>query len=228
LVGKFWPPDVQLIGKDILRVHATIWPVMMMHLGIEFPKLLFVHGHLLSGGRKMSKTIGSVISVDEMLEKFGADGARYLLMSAGTFGEDVDVTMERMIEKYNADLANGIGNLVSRVVKLVGNLQLVISNSDLIQNSKFKIQNYLADIEINQALEDIWGIIRDDDKFIEDNKPWELVKNNKEKFEGVMQKLISNLQLISELLIPFMPETSEKIKKALETKKTEILFPRAK
>ncbi|MFA5871619.1 MAG: class I tRNA ligase family protein [Parcubacteria group bacterium] len=118
----FWPADTQLIGKDILRVHATIWPVMLMHLGIEFPKLLFVHGHLLSGGRKMSKTIGNVISIDEMLEKFGVDGTRYLLMSAGTFGEDVDVTMERLTEKYNADLANGLGNLLSRTVTLTEKL----------------------------------------------------------------------------------------------------------
>ena len=116
---RFWPADVQLIGKDILRVHATIWPIMLMHLEIEFPKLLFTHGHLLSGGRKMSKTIGNVIGIDEMLEKFGVDGTRYLLMSAGTFGEDVDVTMERLAEKYNADLANGIGNLVSRTAKLL-------------------------------------------------------------------------------------------------------------
>ncbi|MDD5489725.1 MAG: methionine--tRNA ligase, partial [Candidatus Moranbacteria bacterium] len=168
---KFWPPDIQLIGKDILRVHATIWPVMLMHLGIPLPKMLFTHGHILSRGRKMSKTMGNAISIDEMLEKFGVDGTRYLLMSAGTFGEDVDMTIERMIEKYNSDLANGIGNLISRVLKLSNNLQFVISNSDLIQNSKFKIQNYLDNLEINQALDYMWGIIREDDKFIEENKP---------------------------------------------------------
>ena len=93
-VESIWPADIQLIGKDILRVHATIWPAILMHLGIRLPKMLFVHGHILSGGRKMSKTLGNVIVIDEMLEKFGADGTRYLLMTAGTFGEDVDVTME--------------------------------------------------------------------------------------------------------------------------------------
>ena len=225
---SFWPPDIQLIGKDILRVHATIWPIMLMHLGIPLPKMLYVHGHILSRGRKMSKTLGNAIFIDEMLEKFGVDGTRYLLMSAGTFGEDVDMTMERMVEKYNADLANGLGNLVSRVVKLVGNLQLAISNSDLIQNSKFKIQNYLTDLEINQALEYIWGIIREDDKFIEENKPWELAKKDEKKFQEVMKKLVSDLRLIADLLVPFMPNTSEKIKKALEEKKAEILFPRIK
>jgi len=221
-----WPADIQLIGKDILRVHATIWPIMLMHLGIELPKMLFVHGHILSHGRKMSKTLGNAISIDEMLEKFGVDGTRYLLMSAGTFGEDVDVTMERMIEKYNADLANGIGNLVSRVLKLAQNFQFSIFNFQSISNDK--ISNDIINFEFEKALEKIWKIVREDDKFVEENKPWELEKNDKAKFKEVMQKLISDLNLISELLAPFMPETSEKIKKALEEKKTGVLFPRIK
>jgi methionyl-tRNA synthetase len=231
--SKLWPADVQLIGKDILRVHATIWPVMLMQLGIELPKMLYVHGHLLSGGRKMSKTIGNVISIDEVLEKFGVDGTRYLLASAGTFGEDVDVTMERLTEKYNADLANGMGNLVSRVVKLssisnfkpclpAGRFQI----SNQIKNPNDKIFNFVENLELKSALDHIWKIVRENDKFIEDNKPWELAKNNEKKFQEVMKKLLIDLYSISELLLPFMPETSEKIKKALETKKVEILFPK--
>jgi len=227
----FWPADVQLIGKDILRVHATIWPIMLLHLGIELPKLLFTHGHLLSGGRKMSKTIGNVIGVDEMLEKFGVDGTRYLLMSAGTFGEDVDVTMERLMEKYNADLANGLGNLLSRVLRLAQNFQFQsppkadqpraeISNDSIFKN----IENF----EFEKSLEKIWNMVREDDKFVEENKPWELVKVNEDKFKEVMKKLISDLYLISELLVPFMPDTAGKIKKALETKEPVALFPRIK
>jgi methionyl-tRNA synthetase len=219
-----WPANAQLIGKDILRVHATIWPVMLMHLEIPLPKMLYVHGHILSRTRKMSKTLGNAISIDEMLEKFGVDGTRYLLMSAGTFGEDVDMTMERMIEKYNADLANGIGNLVSRVLKLAQNFQFSISNFQTISNDE--IFKNIKNFEFEKALDYIWKIIRENDKFVEDNKPWELIKTNEDKFKEVMQKLISNLNLISDLLIPFMPETSEKIKKALETKKAVILFPR--
>jgi methionyl-tRNA synthetase len=220
---KFWPADVQLIGKDILRVHATIWPIMLMHLGIELPKLLYVHGHILSRGRKMSKTLGNAISIDEMLSKFGADGTRYLLMSVGTFGEDVDATMERMVEKYNADLANGLGNLVSRVVKLMVNSGNLGDRENLENWDKF-----FENVKLSQALENIWKIIREDDKFIEDNKPWELAKNNEDKFKKVMQKLVSDLNLVSELLTPFLPDISEKIKKALENKKAEILFPRIK
>lgn len=230
----FWPADIQLIGKDILRVHATIWPAILLHLGIPLPKMLYVHGHILSGGRKMGKTLGNVISIEEMLEKFGVDGTRYLLMSAGTFGEDVDVTMERMIEKYNADLANGLGNLVSRILKLSENLDHKLDeyidqkHEERIPTREFyKIK--LEDINLYWALEQIWEVlVRDDNKYVEDSKPWELVKIDHKKFEEVMKRLLSDLYLISDLLIPFMPEASEKIKKALEEKKAEILFPRVK
>ncbi|MCK9379310.1 MAG: methionine--tRNA ligase [Candidatus Moranbacteria bacterium] len=228
-VPKQWPMDVQLIGKDILRVHATIWPIMLLHLGLPLPKKLFVHGHILSGGKKMSKTLGNAIGIDEMIQKFGSDGTRYLLLSAGTFGDDVDVTMERMIEKYNADLANGLGNLVSRVIKLLQNFQFPISNFQLISNDK--IFNLINNLEIDKATEFIWKIVRDANKYIEDTKPWESAKDEsrKEEFEKVMQKLVDDLGLIAELLTPFMPQTSEKIKKSLETKKLdEVLFQRIK
>ncbi len=222
----FWPVDVQLIGKDILRVHATIWPIILMHLEAELPKMIFTHGYLLSSGRKMSKTLGNAITIDEMLEKFGVDGTRYLLMSAGTFGDDCDVTMERLTEKYNADLANGLGNLISRVLKLliISNFQFPISNKIPIPNNQFL--KLINNLELDKTPEYIWNIIHDDNKYIEEHKPWELIKNDQEKFEEVMKKLISDLYFISQLLLPFMPETAEKIKKALETKKTEILFQR--
>lgn len=219
-----WPVDVNLIGKDILRVHATIWPILLLHLGINLPKMLFTHGHIMSGGKKMSKTLGNVISIDEMIEKFGVDGTRYLLLSAGTFGSDIDVTMERLVEKYNADLANGLGNLVSRVLKLGENLEF--------EKPKFEFRKefieWINNLELSTALEHIWEIVAKSNKFIEENKPWELAKNDEIKFKEVMQELFSDLHIISELLTPFMLETSEKIKKALATKKVEPLFQRIK
>ncbi len=225
-IPKLWPADVQLIGKDILRVHATIWPVILLHLGIELPKILFVHGHILSGGKKMSKTLGNVIGIDEMLEKFGVDGTRYLLLSSGTFGEDIDVTMERMTEKYNADLANGLGNLVSRVVKLSEKLEKEIKKLEI--NSYDGFGEFVEKIQLNDALNQIRNIVRSDNQFIDDKKPWELVKSNKKEFEDVMGKLIHDLYILSDWLIPFMPDTSEKIKTALETKHAEPLFQRIK
>ncbi|MFZ5982348.1 MAG: methionine--tRNA ligase [Patescibacteria group bacterium] len=216
-----WPADVQLIGKDILRVHATIWPAILLHLGFPLPKKLFVHGHILSGGKKMSKTLGNVIGIDEMIEKFGKDGTRYLLLSAGTFGEDVDVTMERMVEKYNADLANGIGNLVSRVIKMSQDVELKHK-----QLTKIDISSYYSRMDLGLLLNFIWNIIRSSNVLIDKEKPWELKKTDEAKFKFVMEKLISDLYQISELLEPFLPETSEKIKKALLTREVEPLFQR--
>ncbi|MFA6048038.1 MAG: methionine--tRNA ligase [Parcubacteria group bacterium] len=226
-IPEFWPADVQLIGKDILRVHATVWPAILLHLGIELPKILFTHGHILSSGKKMSKTLGNTISIDEMLDKFGTDGTRYLLLSAGTFGTDVDVTMERLAEKYNSDLANGIGNLVSRILKLCEGFNIEIKKSEydpLVWNKGF-----IESLWLDKAIDRIWDhLIRKNNKFIDDNKPWELKKTNENKFKEVMEKLLADLDLISDLISPFMPETSEKIKEALKNKKTKPLFQRIK
>lgn len=222
-IPKEWPADVQLLGKDILRVHATIWPIMLLYLGMDLPKL-FVHGHILSRGKKMSKTLGNAIAIEEMLEKFGTDGTRYLLLSAGVFGDDVDVTMERLIEKYNADLANGLGNLVSRVVKLMDNMGDVEAGV----STGINISKCLDDIRPDEALNVIWDSIGKQNKYIENSKPWELVKTDENKFNDTMKELMANLHVISDSLVPFMPETSEKIKKALEIKQTESLFQRIK
>jgi len=223
-IPENWPVDVQLIGKDILRVHGTIWPAILIHLGIDLPKKIFVHGHILSGGKKMSKTLGNTISIEEMLEKFGKDATRYLLLSAGTFGDDVDVTMERLTEKYNADLANGLGNLTSRIIKLGEEIDIKLE-----KHGDQKHLEFITDsIRLDHSLEKIWDYVREDNKYIEDNKPWELKKTDQKKFEEVMHKLANDLDVIRVMLKPFMPETSEKIKKALEEKKTDILFQRIK
>jgi len=225
---KQWPVDVQLIGKDILRVHATIWPAILLHLGIKLPKLLFTHGHIQADGKKMSKTLGNVISIDEMLEKFGVDGTRYLLLSAGTFGDDVDLTMERATEKYNADLANGLGNLVSRVIKLSQDADDSHPIYKDFSTVNEPIKKLVEKFEIGRALESIWSQIRDANKYIEDNKPWETSKSNQSKFSKDMEFLLLEIDMIAKLLTPFMPDTAEKIKKALETKQVGPLFQRIK
>ncbi len=224
-VLEMWPADVQLIGKDILRVHATIWPILLMYLGMELPKKLVVHGHILSGGKKMSKTLGNVILVDELLEKFGVDGTRYLLLSAGTFGEDVDMTMERLVEKYNADLANGLGNLVSRVVKLNESLKVEIGGSEAGQSGLDKLTvNYSPD----SFLAEIWQKVGQANKKIEEERLWELTKENKTKAKDVQKEILWFLSQTAALLTPVMPETAKKISEILRTNKAEILFPRVK
>jgi methionyl-tRNA synthetase len=232
--NKWWPV-MQLAGKDNLRQQSAMWQAMLMSADLPPSKQIFINGFINSGGQKMSKSLGNVISPQEMVEKFGVDGTRYLLLSmGGNFGEDFDVTWGKMTEKYNADLANGLGNLVSRVVKLSQNFEFRISNFESqpkadpplaeIFNNQFSIS--INNLELNQALGYTWRIIKEDDKYVEDNKPWELAKNDSEKFKVIMVKLTNDLYLISELLVPFMPETSEKIKKSLKEGKVEPLFKR--
>jgi len=231
-----WPADVQLIGKDILRVHGTIWPIVLLYLGFPLPKKLFVHGHILSGGKKMSKTLGNTISIEEMLEKFGVEGTRYLLLSSGIFGNDIDATMERLTEKYNADLANGLGNLVSRIIKLSERMnnkfQVFQNREEVLEKEEYNFmkekEDWLPGCRFDFLLDVIMAQVRILNKEINDNEPWKLSKNNPEKFEKFMLEIGRDLSAFPILLEPFMPETSEKIKKALEEKKTEILFQRIK
>jgi len=224
---KEWWPAIQLCGKDNLRPQSAMWQAMLMSVNLPSSKQIFVNGFINVDGQKMSKSLGNVISPYEMVEKFGIDGTRYLLLSAGIFGEDVNITWENLIEKYNADLANGLGNLLSRVITLAqkGNFQFQISNFKSISNEQFS--NLINKLELGKALEYIWEIVDKDNKFIGDEKPWELQKTDQKKFEEILKKLMEDLNLISELLVPLMPETAEKIQKALETKKIEdILFQR--
>ncbi len=223
--SSLWPV-VQLAGKDNLRQQSAMWQSMLMSCGIEPSKQIFINGFITVDGTKMSKSIGNVISPMEMVEKFGIDGTRYLLLSGGNFGEDMDITWERLTEKYNNDLANGLGNLVSRVVKLSENAAVSIREMkyeiDAETNERINKMNLSAQSNL------IMSQVRDANKFIEDNKPWELAKNDQHKFEEVMQKLFVDLFVIANQLVPFLPGTAEKIKTALETKKAEPLFQRIK
>jgi methionyl-tRNA synthetase len=162
-----------------------------------------------------------------MLEKFGVDATRYLLLSAGPFGHDIDVTIERMTEKYNSDLANGLGNLVSRVLKLADSNNFDYQFISMRSSSESALE-YLKELNFDDLLEFIQHRIRNANEEIEKSAPWKLAKDNREEFENVMDRLMDTLSSISELIEPIMPETSEKIKKALETKQVEPLFQRIK
>jgi methionyl-tRNA synthetase len=221
---KFWP-GVQICGKDNLRQQSAMWQAMLFSAGLAPSKQILINGFINVGGQKMSKSLGNVISPEELVVKFGIDGTRYLLLSGAPIGEDTDVTWERLTEKYNADLANGLGNLVSRVLKLADqpSLKLRLGEEKKLPDDFVKL---LEKYKLSEGLEYIWKIVRDANKFIEENKPWELAKTDTEKFESVMQKLLEDLVLIAQLLLPFMPKTAEKIKTMLENHKGEILFQR--
>jgi len=218
-----WWPVVQLAGKDNLRQQSAMWQAMLMSAGIAPSKQIFINGFIGVNGQKMSKSLGNVISPSEMIEKFGVDGTRYLLLSFGNFGEDTDASWEKFTEKYNADLANGLGNLVSRVVKLAQNLEYKPPKYDV-----KGLEESVEKMELGIALKSIWLSIKTANQSIEENKPWELLKTDKKKFEEVMVGLMQNVAIIQQQLMPFMPDTSEKIKTALETKKVTPLFQRIK
>lgn len=223
-----WWPAVQFCGKDNLRPQAAMWQAMLLAVNLPTSQQIFVNGFITVNGQKMSKSLGNVISPYEMIEKFGIDGTRYLLLSFGNFGEDSDLNQEGMREKYNADLANGLGNLVSRVIKLSPEKIFVFKNNPLeLQNSV--IEKLIEKMELGQALDYIWKKISEANKYIDDNKPWKLKKENQKKFKEVMKKLLEDLNLISLWILPFLPETAEKIIEALKTgKMEENLFPRIK
>ena len=233
LYQKYWLKNenrVHVIGKGILRFHAIYWPAMLMSAGIPLPTKIFSHEYLTLNGKKISKTLGNIINPEEIVEKFGTEGARYVLLSSLPYHSDGDVTWQGMTEKYNSELANGLGNLLSRVVKLYPQSNFKIDKAE-IEEVEMLADTELRALEnfnIEQPLAYLSGLIREDNKYIEENKPWELAKNDQKKFEEVMKKLILDLYQISRILVPYLPETSEKIKKALEDKKTEILFQRIK
>lgn len=229
ILPNFWPPNIQLMAKDILRVHATIWPGLLLALNIPLPKQLFVHGFFTVNGQKMSKSLGNVIDPVYLAEKYGVDTLRYFLLREIPFGQDGDFSETRLKERYNSDLAKGLGNLVARVITLATKLKVkseklkvTVQNQKVVDNTLKKYRKALDEFKFNEALISIWELISFCDKYIEKERPWE----EKEDQEEVIGNLLFAISNIAEMLQPFLPETSEKIFKQLKTKKAKPLFPR--
>lgn len=225
---KMWPAQVQFMSKDILRVHATIWPAMLLSLDLDLPKAIFAHGYFLVDGQKMSKSIGNVILPSDLAKKYGVDAARYLIMSAAVFGNDGDIGLEKFDEKYNSDLANGLGNLIARVSNLLEKNRLEVklkTNSDkkLLEFCGRRMENF----QFDAALKIMLDVLRECDEELSAAKPWKMTGAQavKKVLEPVAQKILN----VAALLKPFMPTVSEKIIKQFTAKKItkdEALFPR--
>lgn len=229
LYEKFWESDgerTHVIGKGILRFHAVYWPAMLLSAQLPLPTTIYAHEYLTVDGQKMSKSLGNIIDPADVVVKYGVDGARYLLLSSLPFSNDGDVSWKKFTEKYNADLANGLGNLVSRVLKLGEKLEAGSWKPEVGTEFPKEFSELLEGYQLSEGLEYIWNLIREDNKYIEDEKPWELVKTDPKKFETVMKKLLEDLGRIAYLLVPFLPETSERIQTMLAERKGGILFQR--
>lgn len=222
--GEFtqaWPA-VQIAGKDNLRQQAAMWQAMLFSAGLEPSRQVLINGFINIDGQKMSKTLGNIITPLEMVERYGTDGTRYLLLSLGPIGEDFDVTWERLDEKYNADLANGLGNLVSRVLKLSESLDSLPEASI----ARLTPNDLLDSYQIATFMETIWAEVHKANKLMDEKKPWIQVKEDTESFRNTMKELFELLAVITLLLQPILPETAEKIETALKTGKVEPLFKR--
>jgi methionyl-tRNA synthetase len=221
--NDLWPATLHLVGKDILWFHAIIWPAMLLAIGEQLPEEIFAHGFFTINGEKMSKTIGNVISPQQLIGKYGVDGTRYVLLTSFPFGEDGDFSWEYFDRIYNADLANGIGNLVARVAKLCEKNN--ISGSGLPTEFDPKIIPLYESLKFNEAIDHLKSEITNADKEINAERPWEL---EGEKAEEVLEDLVKRIQHIAFNLQPFLPETAEKILAQFsgEIKYSAPLFPR--
>lgn len=232
---KFWPADVHCIGKDIQKFHCLIWPGMLISLGLEFPKKIFVHGYLTSNGQKMSKSLGNVIDPFELVKKYSTDAVRYFLLREISPTEDGDFSYEKFEQRYNADLAGGLGNLVSRVSTMVekycdGKVPNIDKNPEdhplrvdkNIHNWKnvwVDLDKYLSNYQFNEVLFSIWKFITEADKYIENAEPWKLAKEGRnEELNWVLYGLLDAIHQISWQIYIFMPEASLQIAEAFGVK----------
>jgi len=226
---EFWPADLHLIGKEILWFHAVIWEALLLAAGISLPKIIYAHSFYTIDGQKMSKSLGNVISPQQLLEKYGIDGTRYLLAASFPALEDSDVGMEKFTQKYNADLANGLGNLVARLTKLcqLSKLEFAVKAPEFSQIATGEYQQKIENYRLNEVLSFIWAKIKAVDRHLNQERPWEI--KSKVRLRDSLQEAVIQVLEIAVLLGPFLPRTSEKIKEIFVNREVVFcpsLFPR--
>ncbi|MFH1521726.1 MAG: methionine--tRNA ligase [archaeon] len=219
---KYWPTDIHLIGKDIFWFHTVYWPAFLMSAGIKLPKQVFAHGWWTFDKEKISKSRGKVINIDELIAIAGVDSARYFLFREASFGEDSDFNEQALIDRHNNELANKLGNLVSRTSTLAEKYGIEKTPNILIKELKLKeIDKLMENYEIDKALNEIFAFIDVCNEFVQSKKPWETHDKK------ILYQLVYSIKEIAKLLSPFIPESAEKILEIFKTdkiKKGEILF----
>lgn len=236
LYSKYWPADVHIIGKDILRFHTIYWPIILMALGEPLPKQIFGHPWLLSGGDKMSKSKGNVLYADDLVRHFGVDAIRYYLLREMPFAQDGTITLETIIARFNADLANTLGNLVNRTVAMVNKyFGGTITNPNADGEFDLELKEYaistvseacakMDELKVADSLEAVMNLARRSNKYIDETMPWALAKDeaNHDRLKTVLCNLIEAIRFIGILIEPFMPETSEAILKQINAGKKDF------
>jgi methionyl-tRNA synthetase len=222
---KFWPASLHLMAKDILWFHAFVWESLLLANKIKLPKTVFAHGFFTVNGQKMSKTIGNVIDPHYLIKTYGSDATRYLLASSFSFGNDGDISLEKFETAYNANLVNGLGNLTSRIMKMAETYGI---KPELPNKPENLLADFMENYRINEAIDGIWKEISETDKYIQDKKPFSLIKTDEAEAKKIIGELVVKLWNIAVNLEIFLPETAEKIKKCVrENKMPETpLFPR--
>lgn len=209
-ISEFWPATVQFVGKDILRFHAIIWPAMLLGLGLPLPKTLCSHGHILSNGQKMSKSLGNVVDPLKVLEKHGRDAFRYFFLRHIDTFEDSDFTWEKYEAAYNNELANDLGNLVQRLSTLCMKNSLEFTPKDNQFSPSYT--EAMNEFDFNSAFDHAWIHIQNLNREINEKKPWELVKEGRvEEAKTILMDIVNKLLHATNELRPFLPDTSEKI-----------------
>ncbi len=217
LYKKYWPADVHLIGKDILRFHAGIWPGMLLAAGIELPRSIYVHGFITSEGQKMSKSLGNTVDPLEYVEKYGVDALRYYLLREIPTADDGDFSHGRFTEVFNSELANGIGNLVNRITMMIDKYAdgkvPAIADKELLGLDELleKYKGYFETFNLKKACESVFAVVDLGNKYIDDKKPWALAKEGSADVPVVLYNLLELIRILVYLLYPIIPTTAEKI-----------------
>ena len=228
---KCWPADLHVLGKDNLRFHAIYWPAMLKSAGYPLPKTIIAHDFLSLNGKRVSKSLGNIIQPSELVKQFGADAVRYYFLRFGPLQNDVDISLDKIKEVYNADLANGLGNVVARIAKLAENHNLEFKNGYPKTSLSTDVGQAIEEPDINNALKLIWQALSGIDGYINQERPWESASKAKKTLQQLIVKgeTVTTIREIAFLLKPYLPQTAAKIEKQFKGPKIKAqkpLFPR--